>query len=128
MNVTEKHLGKYDFVISTEVFEHILPPLQQAFDNLFRLVKSGGCLVFSVLYMRIEQTIEHYPGLHEFEILNFHGKKIIVNRDNEGHLSVYDNLVFHGGERATLEMRVFCETDVLSRLAHSGFENIHVHD
>jgi len=128
MNLTEEHLGKYDFVISTDVFEHILPPLQQGFDNLFGLLKPGGCLVFSVPYTRTAQTVEHYPGLREYEILDFRGGKIIVNRDDAGRLHVYDNLVFHGGEGATLEMRVFCEVDVLSRLARSGFENIHVHD
>ena len=52
LNLTEKNLGKYDFVISTDVFEHILPPLQQGFDNLFRLLKPGGCLIFSVPYTR----------------------------------------------------------------------------
>ena len=79
-------------------------------------------------YTRIEQTIEHFPGLREFEIFDFHGKKIIVNRDDEGQMQVYNNLIFHGGEGATLEMRLFCESDVLSRLAQSGFENIRVHD
>jgi 2-polyprenyl-3-methyl-5-hydroxy-6-metoxy-1,4-benzoquinol methylase len=128
MNLGEKYLGKYDFVISSDVFEHILPPLQVGFDNLLRLLKPGGHLVFSVPYTRATQTIEHYPGLHDYEILDFRGKKIIVNRDEAGHLQVYDNLTFHGGEGTTLEMRVFCESDVLSRLARSGFENIHVHD
>jgi len=128
MNLTEKYLGKYDFVISSDVFEHILPPLQQGFDNLFRLLKPGGHLIFSVPYTRTEQTVEHYPGLRDYEILDFHGAKIIVNRNDAGCLQVYDNLVFHGGEGTTLEMRVFCEVDVLSRLARSGFENIHVHD
>ena len=128
MNLSEKYLGKYNFVISSDVFEHILPPLQQGFDNLFRLLKPGGRLVFSVPYTRIAHTIEHYPGLLDYEILNFRGTKIIVNRDANGDLQVYDNLVFHGGEGTTLEMRVFCEADVLSRLAQSGFENIKVYD
>ena len=128
MNLTEKHLGRYDFVISTDVFEHILQPLQQGFDNLFRLLRPDGRLVFSVPYTRTAQTVEHYPGLRDYEILNFRGGRIIVNRDEAGRLQVYDNLVFHGGEGATLEMRVFCETDVLSRLARSGFESIRVHD
>jgi SAM-dependent methyltransferase len=128
MNLTEKHLGKYDFVISTDVFEHILAPVQQGFDNLLQLLKPGGHLVFSVPYTRIAQTVEHYPGLHDYEILDFLGNKIIVNRDHDGHLQVYDNLVFHGGQGATLEMRRFCESDVLNRLAQAGFENIKVYD
>ena len=128
LNLTEKNLGKYDFVISTDVFEHILPPLQQGFDNLFRLLKPGGCLIFSVPYTRTAQTLEHYPGLLDYEILNFRGTRILVNRDEGGRLQVYDNLVFHGGKGATLEMRIFCEADILNRLAQSGFEDIEVYD
>jgi SAM-dependent methyltransferase len=128
LNLTETHLGKYDFVISTEVLEHILPPVQNAFDNLFRLLKPGGYLVFSVPYTCTAQTVEHYLGLRDYEILNFRGEKIMVNRDETGRLQVYDNLVFHGGEGATLEMRVFCETDILNHLARSGFEGIRVYD
>jgi SAM-dependent methyltransferase len=69
IDLAEKYLGKYDFVISTEVFEHILPPLQHAFDNLFRLLRPGGCLVFSVPYTCTAPTVEHFPGLREYEIL-----------------------------------------------------------
>lgn len=125
---TPAQLGKYDFVISSDVFEHILQPLQQGFDNLLALLKPGGCLIFSVPYTRTAQTVEHYPGLNEFEILDFGGKKILVNRDEAGALQVYDNPVFHGGEGATLEMRLFCEDDVLSRLVRAGFEDIQVHE
>lgn len=127
-NPTQAQLGKYDFLISTDVFEHILQPLQRGFDNLFALLKPGGCLVFSVPYSRSTQTMEHFPGLYEFEILDFRGGKILVNRDEAGALQAYDNLIFHGGEGATLEMRLFCEADVLDRLARAGFEDITVHE
>ncbi len=127
-NLSEAQLGRYDFVITSDVFEHIPPPLQQGFDNLFALLRPGGSIIFSVPYTRIAQTVEHYPGLHEYEILDFRSGKILVNRDEAGVLQVYDNLVFHGGEGATLEMRLFCEADILSRLARAGFENILVHD
>lgn len=123
-----ERLGKYDFVISSDVFEHIVPPLQQGFDQLLALLKPGGGIVFSVPYTRDAQTIEHYPGLHEFELLEFHGASILVNRDAAGALQVYDNLVFHGGGGATLEMRLFCEADVLSHLARAGFVDIRVHE
>ncbi len=127
-NLSEARLGQYDFVISSDVFEHIPPPLQRGFDNLFALLKPGGSLIFSAPTTRSAQTVEHYPGLREYDILDFRGGKILVNRDQAGVLQVYDNLVFHGGEGATLEMRLFCEADVLSRLARAGFEDILVHD
>lgn len=127
-NPTKAQLGKYDFVISSDVFEHVMPPLQQGFDNLLALLKPGGTLVFSVPYTRSLETVEHYPGLHAYEIVDFRGGKILVNRNEAGALAVYDNPVFHGGEGATLEMRLFCEADVLSRLACAGFTDIMVHD
>ncbi len=125
---TLAQLGMNDFVISADVFEHILPPLQRGFDNLYALLKPGGNLIFSVPYTRAARTIEHYIGLSEWEIIDFSGDKILVNRDEAGELQVYDNLIFHGGEGATLEMRLYCEADILSRLVHAGFEEIHVHD
>ncbi len=76
------------------------------------LLQPGGSLIFSAPYTRSAQTVEHYPGLREYAILDFRGGKILVNRDQAGVLQVYDNLVFHGGEGATLEMRLFCEADV----------------
>lgn len=121
-------LGKYDFVISSDVFEHVLQPLQQAFDNLLALLKPGGLLVFSVPYTRSARTLEHFPGLHDFEIVDFRGNKVLINRDAAGALQVYDQLIFHGGDGATLEMRRFCEGDVLSRLADAGFVDIRVHE
>ena len=127
-NLTAAQFEKYDFVISSDVFEHVLPPLQQGFDNLLALLKPGGVLVFSVPYTRGSETIEHYPDLYQYEIVDFRGGKILVNREESGALAVYDNPVFHGGEGATLEMRLFCETDVVNRLARAGFEEIVVHD
>lgn len=127
-NPTEAQLGKYDFLISSDVFEHVLQPLQRGFDNLFALLKPGGGLVFSVPYTRTAETVEHFPGLREYEILVFQGRKILVNRNQAGVLEVYDNPIFHGGEGATLEMRLFCEADILARLARAGFTDIRVHD
>jgi len=116
-----------DFVITTDVFEHILEPLQPAFDHLLALLRPGGALVFSVPYTRQAHTVEHFPGLHHFELVRALGQDLLVNRRRDGTLQVYDGLVFHGGEGATLEMRLFCEADLLQRLAAAGFEDIVVH-
>ena len=49
----EVHLQNYnnlDFIISSDVFEHIdpYPSLQKAFDNLYKMLKNGGHIIFSV--------------------------------------------------------------------------------
>lgn len=123
-----ERLGRNDFVISTDVLEHVVQPIQAAFDNLLRLLKPGGHLVFSVPYSREAATIEHFENLAEFEIHDFAGDKILINRLAPGRYAVYDKLVFHGGDGATLEMRIFSEADVLARLTRAGFCEIRVHD
>lgn len=127
-SVPEKRFGTLDYIISTDVFEHIMQPVQQAFNNVFKLLKVGGTFVFSVPYTRDLVTLEHYPDLHNFQIFSFFGKKILVNLDVKGRYRVYQNLVFHGGEGDTLEMRVFCESDILNYLNVAGFGNICVYD
>lgn len=120
-------LGQMDFLISSDVLEHVCQPLQAAFDNLWRLLRPGGHLVFSVPYTREAKTVEHFPDLAEFEILQFKGKPILVNRLADGNYTVYDDLIFHGGEGATLEMRLFSEADVIGHLRQAGFADIQVH-
>ena len=38
--------NKYDFIISSDVFEHIEPQISTAVENLFKLLKYGGFTVF----------------------------------------------------------------------------------
>lgn len=127
-NIEASFLDAYDFVISTDVFEHILQPLQNGFDNLRRIIKPGGHLVFSVPYTRTETTLEHFPDLHDFKIIDFYGTRVLLNKTRSGSYQVYDKLIFHGGSGSTLEMRLFCEADILRRLQASGFKNITVHE
>ena len=49
-NPEEEEAGRYDFLISIEVFEHVAPPAGAAFDQVFRLLKPYGFLVFTVPY------------------------------------------------------------------------------
>ena len=41
---------EYDFIFSSDVFEHVPPPALRAFENCHSLLKSDGSLVFSVPY------------------------------------------------------------------------------
>ena len=64
------HEGDLDFLIASEVFEHVAPPVDRAFRNAARLLKPDGVLIFTVPFGVEPQvdTIEHFPGLHEFHI------------------------------------------------------------
>jgi SAM-dependent methyltransferase len=116
-------IGSFDFVISSEVLEHVAPPWQRALARIRELLVPGGLLVMTVPTM-IDfsgTTREHFPELYEYDILEFGGTPILVNRAREGYLQVFDDLIFHGGGGATLEMREFSTSDLLDQLMSLGF-------
>lgn len=120
-------LGENDFVIASEVFEHVQPPVARAFDNVFRLLKPGGWFILTVPFGLQEKTTEHYPDLHDFKIVESDGKYVLTNVTREGLVQTFHQLVFHGGPGTTLEMRVFAERDLIEHLTAAGFSEVEVH-
>lgn len=120
-------LERCDFVISSDVFEHVAPPVSVAFDNTFRLLKPGGLFVFTVPYKKQGATVEHFPALHNYQVESQNGRRVLVNVTTGGQRQEFDNLVFHGGEGETLEMRVFSEAGVMDELQRAGFTDIKIH-
>jgi len=116
--------GTCDFVISTDVFEHVCPPVSRGFAGVRKLLKPGGLFVFSVPYNTEGATVEHFPELHEFEIQPSPEGKVLINRTRDGREQRFGGLVFHGGEGATLEMRVFSKQGVIDELTRAGFVDI----
>ncbi len=119
--------ASYDFVISSEIFEHVLPPVEKAFQNVFRLLKPGGLFVLTVPYGLQPTTIEHFPELHEFTIAEVEGRQVLTNRTRQGAVQRFDNLLFHGGPGSTLEMRLFSGMDLERILVATGFTEIAFH-
>jgi SAM-dependent methyltransferase len=116
-----------DFLISSDVFEHVPPPAQTAFDNSFRILKPGGLLVLTVPYGDNPDTIEHYPDLEQFAVVELGGDHVVVTRSVDGTLGWDPAPVFHGGPGTTLEMRVFSRAAVEAHLKAAGFVDIKVH-
>ncbi len=52
----EFDFGAFDFIVASEVFEHVQGPVQTAFDNLARLLKPGGFCAFSPLLTKRRAT------------------------------------------------------------------------
>jgi hypothetical protein len=120
--------GNYRFLISSDVFEHIPPgSLDAAFHNSRRLLRDDGCLLLTVPFAKEGDTREHFPRLHDFRIVEANGTRRLHNRTVDGEEEAFDNLVFHGGEGMTLEMRMFSESDLLRRLQAAGFSSARVH-
>ena len=121
--------GSCDFITSNDVFEHVVPPVADAFDGAWSLLKPGGVLVLCVPFLADrEHTIEHYPDLHEFQIHGKGGDARLHNRTRDGREQVFDGLTFHGGEGSTLEMRVFSKAALVDELQSAGFTDIRLRD
>lgn len=127
-DVPLKMHGLYDFLISSDVFEHIPPSgLKAAFANARALLSEGGVFVLTVPFTKSGSTIEHFPRLHDFQIVEAGGHHILHNTTLDGEHEVFDQLVFHGGPGMTLEMRRFSEPDLISLLTEAGFRTVRVH-
>ena len=115
-NINKNQHNSYDFIITSDVFEHVPPPVDKAFINLYNLLKPGGVCVFSVPFHLTGRTQEHYPQLHNYQISKQDGQYILENTTATGEKQVFENLRFHGGPGATLEMRFFAQEDLLENL------------
>ena len=116
-----------DFVISSEVLEHVAPPVSRAFENVWKMLKPGGVLVLTVPYGLQAETIEHFPELYEFTIVEKDGSFVLRNNTKAGVVQEFTDLVFHGGPGSTLEMRVFSENALIQHLKDAGFADIKIH-
>lgn len=117
-----------DFITVSDVFEHISPPIDLAFDNLFNILKKNGTCIFSAPYKTNGVTEEHFPDLFDYKIIEKNGKEILVNITRDGKEQIFENLVFHGGIGATLEMRLFSKPSLLKNMETAGFNNIIFHN
>ncbi len=120
--------GRQRFLISSDVFEHIpVFCLDQAFANSRQLLDDQGVFIFTVPYLKDGQTSEHFPNLHDFRIIETAGKRYLYNKTSSGNEEIFGDLVFHGGDGMTLEMRMFSEPDLLRHLKEAGFASVRIY-
>jgi SAM-dependent methyltransferase len=117
--------GTYDFIVSSDVIEHIAPPVERALEECCLLLKPHGFLLVTVYCNPGDSLREHFPDLNQYRIVQVGGRDVLVNRRSDGSLDVRENLVFHGGSGATLEMREFGITSLTDKLTASGFREVH---
>ena len=120
--------ARYDFIIASEVFEHVAPPVSRAFANARRLLKPHGVLIFSVPYTLEPETREHYPELHDYRLVEFGGRWRLENRTADGRTQIYTDPVFHGGPGSTLEMRLFSRSGLINEFSAAGFAGVRIAD
>jgi SAM-dependent methyltransferase len=116
--------GRYDFLSASDVFEHVAPPVDRAFANARRLLRPGGTFVFTVPFTLEPDSVEHFPELHDYRLLEREGAWVLKNVTSDGRAQSFSNLVFHGGPGTTLEMRVFSRAALERHFAHAGFRSV----
>jgi SAM-dependent methyltransferase len=128
-NPTPQRFEHNDFIITSDVFEHVPPPVQRGFDNMFKLLKPGGVVIFSVPYVSLPDTDEHYPNLFNYSLTqDAQGEWLLHNTTRDGQQETFKNLIFHGGPGSTLEMRLFTESALRKHFADAGFVDLQIHD
>lgn len=120
--------GTLDFIISTDVFEHVESPVSRAFDNARKLLKPGGVFIFTVPYTKDAETKEHFPNLYQYEIQGKGNGRILKNITRDGVEETFNNLIFHGGDGSTLELRVFSEQSLIKEFSAAGFNNVQIYN
>lgn len=120
--------GVADFLISSDVFEHVAEPVSAAFDGAWEVLRPGGVLILTVPYGDDPFTREHYPGVCDLKVLELGGEWIVVTRAANGGVGLDLKPVFHGGPGSTLEMRLFGLQDIFRALEAAGFGEVQLHE
>jgi len=113
--------GQYDFILSADVLEHVGPPVAATLQQLFRMLQPRGFLGITVFCAPSDRLREHFPDLHQYRVVPLGESQVLINRRADGTLEIRDDLIFHGGSGATLEMREFGATALRQALCAAGF-------
>jgi SAM-dependent methyltransferase len=125
--IPDAQAGSCDFLLSTDVFEHVVPPVNRAFSGARKLLRPGGVLILTVPYSTDAETVEHFPDLHDWALdQGAGGEWVLRNRTPDGLRQEFRDLVFHGGPGTTLEMRLFSEAALIRELEGAGFTSIRI--
>lgn len=120
-------IGSVNFLVSSDVFEHVPNPVAKAFSGAYDVLQDNGLLVLTVPFDDRPGTTEHFPDIMAFETISFDGEWLLIGKQADGRFQVHQDPVFHGGPGTTVEMRFFGLTDLIENLRNAGFVDIHVH-
>jgi SAM-dependent methyltransferase len=125
-NLNGAEEGTLDFLTSSEVFEHVRPPLEDSLKNAYRLLRPQGVLIFTMPWNLDSgpPVREHFPTLEDYGLAQLRSGPVLVNRTAAGALEIFDNLVFHMGFSPALEMREINASEVRRVFTAAGFSDL----
>ena len=108
---------RFEFVICSDVLEHIDTELDLAVCGLRNLLNRNGFAVISVPISADVGHLEFYPNLRSFSI-----KDDVVGWDDKNNKSHEDiNPEFHGGRGQNLAFRRFSDESIKELIMRNGF-------
>lgn len=116
-SVPEALVGTAEFVVCSEVLEHVEPPVQPALDGLARLLRPGGFAVITVPDVGLKPPGEHYPDLVEWSVRDDHS---IDWRDSTGKSAHDPDPEWHGGAGLTLAFRRWTADELDAAILAAG--------
>jgi SAM-dependent methyltransferase len=114
-------LHGFEFVICSDVLEHIDVKLAQAVKGVSKLLKPNGFAVLSVPVVTNSLRSEFYPNLSSFTI----EKGKVFWEDSEGVTHIDRKPEFHGGRGQNLAFREFTEVSFEELLLNNGFKTVY---
>jgi len=113
MQNAAEHEGRYDFILCSDILEHVIGDWRVAIVNLISYLKPEGVFIFSVpCSNQAENTVEHYPGAIDYKVVGTIDGPGALIKYSDGSEILAKQPTFHGGPGNTLEMRIFSKKDI----------------
>jgi hypothetical protein len=89
-------LGNLAFLIASEVFEHIEPPVVEAFRNVARLLDESGILLLTSPWVWDGDPATAIPRLHDWRLDREGDRWSIINQKPDGEVERFDDMSLDG--------------------------------
>ena len=89
-------IGELDFLIASEVFEHVEAPVARAFDNAARLLKSTGVFLLTVPWVWDGDVSTAIPKLYDWRLGREESGYVIINQKPDGQVERFSEMAFDG--------------------------------
>jgi SAM-dependent methyltransferase len=116
-------VGALEFVICSDVLEHVPPPIESALHGMFSCIRPDGFAVVTVPVAGAT-TDEYYPGIVDFEVREDDGSHVVEWTDADGAHHIDPEPDMHGGSGQTLAFRSCAAADIAERLRAVGFDPV----
>lgn len=95
-------IGEVDFLIASEVLEHVEPPVADAFHNIATLLKPDGLLLLTTPWVWDGDAEDALPELFDWKLDREDGRWVIVNRREDGGVDRFYDVRFDGSSGPSL--------------------------